>query len=102
MGFDMSAGEREESIRHGEEYILQMVAEDAKCYPQLYALWRAFFDDPRFSPQQAEAMVHELIELLDRHGNGGRERNLTHSVLRWLAFFSYAARGGHEIETYSD
>ena len=98
----MSAGGREESIRHGEEYVLQMAADDAARYPQLHALWCAFFDDPRFSPQQAGAMVHELIELLDRHGNGGRERGLTYTVSRWLAFFSHAARGGYEIETNSD
>ncbi|MEI2456889.1 hypothetical protein [Lysobacter firmicutimachus] len=98
----MSAGGRRESIRHDEEHVMVLADSDRARYPQLHALWDAFYDSPTLSPLQAGAIVHELIELLDRHGQDGRDRHLIRIVLRWLAFFSHAARGGHAIETLSD
>ena len=50
---------------------------------------------------QAGALLHELIDLLARHG-GTANKALAHTVVRLLPFFSMACKGGHEIRTESD
>lgn len=99
MGFDMSAGGRKESIHHDEEHVMVLAYADEARYPQLYALWEAFYDSPTLPPQQAGVIVYELVELLERHGRGGRDHELIRIVLRRLALFSHAARGGHTIHS---
>ena len=100
MAFDMYAGDRRERIESHEEFLFSL-ASDAPNYPELSALWENFYNSPRLSPQQANAVVHELIALLA--ANGGNTNKVLNSVVgRLLPFFSAACRNGHEIRCSSD
>ena len=41
---------------------LALAYQDAQRYPQLVSVWNQYYDDPRFSYEQAGAIVHELID----------------------------------------
>ena len=101
MAFDMSAGDRQDCIDHPEEYILQLAAEKPAQYPELCDLWVAFYNGPSLSPEQAGALVHELLDLLLAHG-GASNRPMADEVMRLMAFFSHAYRRGLKIDCQSD
>lgn len=101
MPFDMYANGQHEAIGHQEEFIFALAQEDGQRFPALSALWSAYYDDPLLSPEQAGALLHELIDLLASHG-GMAHKALAHTVVRLLPFFSMACKGGHEIRTESD
>ena len=101
MAFDMYAGGTHDSIGHNEEFIFAMAQADESRYPELLAIWNAFYDDPRIPVARAGAIVHELLLLL--HANGGlKNKMLAHTVLRLLLFFSTAYQNGQEIRCCSD
>lgn len=101
MSFDMYANGEHAAIRLHEEFMFTLVQADAQRFPALSALWKVYYDDPVIPPAQANALLHELIALLDKHG-GASNKALSHTVLRLLPFFSMACQGGHEIHTESD
>ena len=101
MSFDMYAGDTHESIAHQDEFIFALAKADASRYPELVAIWEAFYDDPRISTARAGALVHELIELLNTNG-GVKAGPLAYTVLRLLPFFSGAYRNNQEIRCESD
>lgn len=103
MAFEMYAGPYTEWIGHHEEFVLELasgVGEGGR-YPQLSALWKAFYDSPRLSPVQANALVHELIHLLAANG-GSKNKPLAAVVFRLMTFFSAAYVGGLQVNCSSD
>lgn len=101
MAFDMYAGERSERIDHHEEFLFSLVAADESEYPQLMSIWERFYDGPCLAPEQAGAIVHELIELLSNNG-GEQGSHLAKIVMRLLPFFSFAYKRGLKIKCSSD
>jgi hypothetical protein len=97
----MYAGNTHESIGHHEELIFVLAQADESRYPELVALWEAFYDDPRISAGRAGSLVHELVELLSTNG-GMKSGPLVHAVVRLLPFFSCAYRNDQEIRCDSD
>lgn len=101
MAFDMYAGDRNESIGHHEEFLFSLAQEDEPRYPELIAVWHAFYSGPRISSSHAGALVHELIDLLSSNG-GLANKPLANTVARLLPFFSMAYRTQQEVRCSSD
>lgn len=90
MAFDMYAKDRHEAIHNQDEYIFSFASEAPHEFPQLNALWSKFYSDFNLYPEQAAALVHELLALHARYGpQGGKGMALL--VLRLAQFFSAAA-----------
>lgn len=101
MAFDMRAGDRRENIGHHEEFLFALAQENESHYPELLAVWNAFYSAPRISSADAGALVHELIDLLSSNG-GLSNKPLANTVVRLLPFFSAAHRSQQEIRCSSD
>jgi len=55
MAFDMFFGETErEGIGHHEEFIFPLAQGDEARYPELAALWREFYGNPRIPAARAK------------------------------------------------
>jgi hypothetical protein len=90
-----------EAIGHNEEFLFALAQEEPLRYPELLALWAAFYKSPRLSGRQAGLLVHELIDLLASNGGAGNKA-LAAPVVRLLPFFSAAYRSDAEIKCNSD
>lgn len=101
MALDLYANGQHAAIGLQDEFMFALAAADVQRFPALSALWMAYYDDPALTPEQANALLHELIALLDCYG-GISNKALAHTVVRLLPFFSMASKGGHEIRTESD
>ena len=101
MAFDMHADGDRQMIGLHEEFIFHLANADEDAFPALMWLWDAYYDSPAISPQQASALMHELLELWARHGAEGNPA-LSRLCLRLLRFFSRAARANVTIRTCSD
>jgi hypothetical protein len=99
MAFCMFLGATQEAIGHHEEYVLVMVASDVKRYPVLSAVWQRFDQSPQIVPDEANAIVHELIMLLAANH---ADRALTQLIVRLLPFFSQSYRTQEPILCSSD
>jgi len=101
MALDLYAGEHREQVNLHDEQILQRAAAQADRFPQLSAMWAAFYDAPRISSQQANELVHELVLLLtlpELESNTAIVRR----GLRLAGFFSAAHRSGLDVRSVSD
>lgn len=101
MALDMYAADMHEAIGHHEEFIFTLFDENDHRFPVLSLILAELYDDPRLSPSQANALVHELLELLACNG-GGSNRALSAIVLRLATFFSAAFRTNQEVHCSSD
>lgn len=101
MAFDLHAGGRREHIGHHEEFLFTLAQENESRYPELLAVWNAFYSGPRISSARAGAIVHELIDLLSSNG-GLANKPLANTVVRLLPFFSAAYRSQQEVRCSSD
>lgn len=101
MPLDLYANDQHAAIGLQDGFLFDLAQADAPRFPALAALWDAFYDDPVIPPEQANALLHELIALLDSHG-GTANKALTHTIVRLLPFFSMASQGGHTIRAESD
>ena len=101
MAFDLHTAEISESIGNHEEFLFLLVEEQPDSYPQLSALWDAFYKSPGLSPEQAGTVVHELIDLLECSG-GVSNKALSRLIFRLLYFFSIAAKKNQSIQCSSD
>jgi hypothetical protein len=102
MAFDMHLADgTAERIGHHEESLFVLAQEDRARYPELAAMWAAFYEDPVVTPPQAGRIVHELIELLASNG-GIANRPLASTVFRLLTFFSKAVRTVQDVRCASD
>ena len=101
MAFDMHADGDHQIIGLHEEFIFHLARADEDAFPTLMWLWDAYYDGPLISPQQASALMHELLELWARHGAEGNPA-LSRLCLRLLRFFSRAVRANATIRTSSD
>jgi uncharacterized protein YbgA (DUF1722 family) len=99
MAFSMFLGETQEDIDHHEEYVLVMVASHPKRYPVLSSVWHRFDESPQITPDDANAIVHELIMLLAANH---ADRALTQLIVRLLPFFSQSYRTQEPILCSSD
>ena len=59
------------------------------------------YNDPRISPRESGALVHELIDLLAANG-GAANKALLSTVVRLLTFFCSAYRNNQEVSCSSD
>lgn len=100
MAFAMHAGDLRMSINHSEEYILQSAYREPEKYPELTKLWEEFYDGPVIEHDRANRIVHELIELLA--GSADPDPALSHSIQRFLPFFSKAYTRSLNIQCKSD
>ncbi|UXH79076.1 hypothetical protein [Roseateles amylovorans] len=104
MAFDMYVGDRREVIHEHETPLFTLAAASAGDFPQLNALWSRFYSDSSLYPEQAQALVHELLALHARHGGPGGQggKGMAQTVLRLAAFFSAAACAGRSIRCSGD
>ena len=101
MAFDMYADNLRLSINHSEEYILQSASQECEKYPELTKLWEEeFYDGPVIDHLRSNRIVHELIALLA--SSGGPNQVLSHSIQRFLPFFSEAYTRSLTIRCKSD
>ena len=98
MAFDMYADQMEEKFEHNEEYLFSYINE-LEEFPILNWIWEEFYKSPRISPDQANAIVHELIYLSTLHSS---DKQLINTVLRLLPFFSSCYKNKLTIKTASD
>ena len=102
MAFDLFFGEDgRDAIGHHEEFIFPLAQADEARYPELVALARELYGDPRIPAARANRLVHELIELLVSNGGAGN-KPLTTVVLRLASFFGAAHRTDQDIRCRSD
>ncbi|HIK15915.1 MAG TPA: hypothetical protein IGS53_11620 [Leptolyngbyaceae cyanobacterium M33_DOE_097] len=101
MSFDMYSGNLHDAIHPHEEYLLAIAANAPKKYPELTALRDRFYDDPRISVEQCDALLHELIDLLSDHVNKNDIISVN-LISRLLSFFSLARRSDRAIVCKSD
>ena len=100
MAFDMYAGDLRLSINHSEEYILQAASQAPDKYPELTKVWENFYDGPFIDHDRSNRIVHELIAL---HASSGKpDPALSHSIQRFLPFFSAAYTRSLTIRCKSD
>lgn len=99
MGFDMRTPTRGAGIAHHEEFIFSLVERDPKKYPELHRIWREFYNDPPITADQAERLVGELMDLLDKHQ---QEKAIVNVLVRLLPFFYFAYKEKTDIRTLSD
>ena len=101
MAFDMLFNGNHESIEHHEEFLFTLAGEHEERYPELLAVWEAFYDGPRISARQAGALVHELAALLIQNG-GLANKPLAAVVARLSPFLSLACSSNQEVRCTSD
>ena len=101
MAMTLYAGEHREHIEPQDEFLLQLAESEQARYPQLTALWLAFYDSPRLSSRQAGELVHELLMVMTS-AEGSLHPAQLRRGLRLAAFFSAASREGLEVRTSSD
>jgi hypothetical protein len=99
MAFSMSLAGASEDIGGNEQYFLVMAAAQPRLYPALAAVWNQFYDSRPIAPDDANAIVHELIMLLAANN---ADRALTQLIVRLLPFFSQAYRTQEPIRCSSD
>ena len=100
MAFDMYAGDLRLSINRAEEYILQSAYQEPEKYPELTRIWEEFYDGPVIDHDRSNRIVHELIALLA--SSGEPDPALSHSIQRFLPFFSEAYARSLTIRCKSD
>ncbi len=100
MAFDMYAGDLRLSINYSEENILQSASQVPKKYPELTKVWEEFYDGPVIDHDRSNRIVHELIAFLASSGNA--DPALSHSIQRFLPFFSQAYTRSLTIQCKSD
>ena len=101
MAFDMYSGERHEPIRDQDEFLFAFAEQDKGRYPVLLKLWANFYSEFVLTPQEAAALVHELLELHDRHeANAGK--SMAGLVLRLAKFFSASAVSNVSVRCAGD
>ena len=100
MAFDMYAGDLRLSISHSEELILHLASQEPEKYPELTKVWEGFYDDPVIDHDRSNRIVHELIALIPSSGDPNPA--LSHSVQRFLPFFSTAYTRSLTIQCKSD
>lgn len=61
MAFEMFTDTLNDEIGHHEEYLFALASEDASRYPGLCSMGGNLYNDPRISPRESGALVHELI-----------------------------------------
>ncbi len=98
MAFDMYAGQMEERIEHNEEYLFSYI-DQRNEFPILNWIWQEFYKSPKINSEQANAIVHELINLSAIHRS---DKQLANTVLRLLPFFSYCYKNELTIKSASD
>ncbi|VUD58553.1 hypothetical protein TDB9533_02451 [Thalassocella blandensis] len=64
MAFDLYLNHIREKITHHEEVIFHMANND-DSYPTLQWLWSEFYNSPNIPPEKSNALVHELIGILN-------------------------------------
>ena len=101
MAFDMYLGDRREKVDDHEEYIFTMAAVEPTKYPQLNSIWSRFYSSFVIDCEEANALVHELLQLHEANASGAN-KSLALLVLRLTQFFSAAARSGGEIKCDGD
>jgi hypothetical protein len=101
MAMNLYAGEHLARIEHHDESLLQSAEAQGDRYPQLSALWLAFYNSPRLSSRQAGELLHELLVLMTSANDVRTPAQLRRGLLL-AAFFSAAHREGLEIRTSSD
>jgi hypothetical protein len=99
MTFSMSLAGASEAIGGNEQYFLVMAAAQPRRYPALAAVWNQFYDSQPIGPDEANAIVHELIMLLAANH---ADRALTQLIVRLLPFFSQSYRTQEPIRCTSD
>jgi len=97
MSFDLKCGSKKESIRHHEEGLFAIVAEN-DAYPALNWLWENFYSGPRITPERSNDLVHELIALQEFIS----EKSVLHTTSRLISFFSSAHVSDTVVTTLSD
>ena len=100
MAFDMYAGDLRLSINHSEEHILLAASQAPESYPELTKVWEEFYDSPVIDHDRSNRIVHELIELLVNLDDP--DPALSHTILRFLPFFSNAYTRSLTIRCESD
>jgi len=99
MAFDMYLGSRHESIGYHEEYIFSLMESDRDNFPELRAIQSNFYADFTLSPIQANALIHELFQLLEA---ASTDKALQLLVMRLASFFSAAVRSNSNIRCCGD
>ena len=102
MAFEMYANKYHEKIDHHEEILFHYVNDHDENYPSLYDIWENFYNGPRFSPEFANNVVHELILLLSNINEFENKKAIQKIILRLLPFFSFAYKNNYEIKCSSD
>ncbi len=97
----MYLGERHEKIDYHEEYIFSLASTSAEHYPELNALWSRFYSSFQLTPSQANALIHELLSLLEEQ-DPAPNKPLSALVLRLSRFFSAASRSNQQIKCAGD
>ena len=69
MAFEMYFDDHHETIEHHEEFLFALIP-NSVIFPELSRLWQAFYDSPTLQPDQANQLVHELIQLLAHNDPG--------------------------------
>jgi hypothetical protein len=101
MAFDMYFGTRHEKIDTYEEHIFQLVLAAPERFPQLDSIGDRFYSDFSLSPEQANAVIHELLLLLEEQGENP-EKSLSLLIFRLVQFFSAACRANQDIRCAGD
>lgn len=71
MAFDMRLGQAVEAIPTHEEFVFQLIHDER--FPKLNWLWEQFYIDPQISPKQADALLHEVLNLWEQQGGSGNK-----------------------------
>jgi len=101
MSFDMYLESERAFIDHHEEGIFQLSIND-DSYPQLNWIWDNYYKSPQVSPEIANNLVHELIQLKEKVYPKNDNKHLVNAIDRVLPFFSKAYKNGIVIKCKSD
>ena len=101
MAFDMYLGDRREKVEDHEEYIFTMAAAEPSRFPHLNSIWARFYSSFDIDSEQANALVHELLELHETNAAGG-SKSFPLLVLRLTQFFSAAVRASAQVKCHGD
>ena len=97
----MYLDKRREKIDYHEEGIFNLIDEN-DAFPQLNYLWREFYDSPKITPEAANDLVHELLELNEMIAKNKKHEHFEVVTRRLVSFFSAAYRSGKTIECAGD
>lgn len=98
MAFDMFSKNYDAAIGTHEEEIFYLINEDDN-FPQLNRIWENYYKSPKISVEQANELVHELIEAREKFV---KQKSVTFLIDRLLPFFSKAYRNNEIITCVSD